>query len=790
MLQQPSFDLFRKSVNESIAPLVFITGSGLSKPAGLPDWRGLRDFVQSKLNQQYIHNASLNTSFSDPRYKRAERTNDYWDFFQLSQDILGRATYNGIIRETLDIDFGEIPGGYRKLFELEPRGVVTLNLDRVTGEAFAENNRGAVIPVYGSQIAQKWAVIRDEKSFLVYLHGHVHDHETWVLTSTELEKLRSSQGHGHFLKSMYLDYTVLFVGISADDIAISSPLVNLKEAGFSAPRVFWLTSRVDAQSDAWAKENDVQKISYKANSEAEHLATISQFVDQTKGAKSQSEKKIPPTIDARKHFGANIVERDPRKLANYDSEDVRTSLSNILAERLSGLSGDAVYDAFDNFCKEYRYPIQTKSFYKDGAPPDNVFFGYHLHFPELGSGNFGEAYSATNLQGEAVCIKVMHNSIVNNREMIGGFRRGGRSLSILTKHCVDGVVRIRETFEMPPTIVMDLVSGNSLQELFSELTSCPWHTKIRIVKEIAEIVSKCHKLPEMVLHRDIKPSNIMLEGLDYSDYHYTKLYVLDFDMSWHKNSSEKDIIFESRDDLGYLAPEQTDPSRAVTTRSAKVDSYGLGMTAFALFGGRHPAPGWTMAADWPQRVESVARQGYKLDWRCLPMRAARTVLEATRVEQADRLDFTSLARRFERMYPPSVGENENAPIDIIAEEVLAIIADGQKYVWDDIEDRGHVRFANGTSFFVEVENSQKSLQVKVRFEDTGAAVFQAKKQLLGEAKDLFDTINKRDEYRIKRTSIANSEVDLIASVSIGNSLAASKECAYAFQPSIDRLRRI
>lgn len=364
MLQQPSFDLFKKHVAESIAPLVLITGSGVSKPAGLSTWKELRAHVQNKLTQQYTHNTSLDTSFSDRRFKRAETTEDYWEFFQIAQDILGRATYNGIIREQLESPAASLPDSYRKLFELNPRGVVTLNLDRLTGEAFAEHTRSAVIPVYGSQIAQKWSVIRDEKSFLVYMHGHLHDHETWVLTTNELAKLTSAQAHSHFLKSIYLDFIVLFVGISADDIAISTPLVTLKEAGFSAPRVFWLTNRIDAQSDGWAKDHDVQKISYKANANSDHEKIIAEFVEQTKKAKSTAEKNIPPKIDIRKNFGGSIAERDPRKLANYDSEQVRRSLSNILGETLKDLQGDAVYDAFDNFCRDYRYPIQTKSFTK------------------------------------------------------------------------------------------------------------------------------------------------------------------------------------------------------------------------------------------------------------------------------------------------------------------------------------------------------------------------------------------------------------------------------------------
>ena len=790
MFAQPSFDLFKKSLKESIAPLVIVIGSGLSKAAGLPDWRGLRKNVQNQLDSLYVSKTSLDTSYSDPRHKKASITEDYWDFFQLARDILGQATYNGIIRGALETLEGEIPAGYTKIFELNPRGVVTLNLDNITGEAFAAHKLKSVIPIYGNQISKKWSVIRDEKSFLIYMHGHLHDHETWVLTKNELNNLLKEEGHSHFLKTMYLDYTVLFVGMSADDIAISSPLMKLKDSGFSAPRVFWLTNRLDSESDVWSRENDVQKILYKAINDAEHEQAISSFVDLVSKNVEEDLVKIPPAAALKKYFGDEIVERNPRKLANHESEVVRMSLSNILSERLNGLTGDAVYDAFDAFCRDYKYPIQTKSFYKDGSPPDNVFFGYRIVFPELGSGNFGEAYSATNADHENVCIKIMHSNIVNNREMIGGFRRGIRSMNILTKHAVSGVVPIRESFEMPPAIVMDLISGNSLQELFGNFGSIPWYVKIKIVGDIGEIISNCHKLPEMVLHRDVKPSNVMIDGLDYVDYDYIRLFVLDFDMSWHKNSSEKDIIFESRDDFGYLAPEQTDPSRLISTRSTKVDTYGLGMTAFALFGGKHPIAGWSMAADWEDRVKATTRQGYKLDWKCLPYRAARAIVDATKVDQSDRLDFISLFRRFEKLYGPASGQKLPAAIDLVTEELLALISDGQAYEWDDVQDRGRVAFSNGTSISLEVESNQHSLELGVRFSDSGSSVFKTRNQLLGEAKNAFEDSVRRLGYKLKRAVIAAGGIELCVSISAESSLEFSQNISLEFTPTVEKLRRI
>jgi len=237
-LQQPSHLLLKKAISESIAPLTIIIGSGLSKPAGLPDWKELRNSIQLQINNLYTTKTSADKSFVDPRFKRASNTSNYWEFFQLAKDILGTATFNGIIRNTLSVDEEQVPSGYQKLFELSPRGVITLNLDSITGQAFSQSNHRSIVPVYGFEIARKWQIITDEKPYLVYMHGHLHDHETWVLTQSELDRLLSTDGHRLFLSQIYMNHTVLFVGLSADDIAISSALLKLKSAGFAPPRLF------------------------------------------------------------------------------------------------------------------------------------------------------------------------------------------------------------------------------------------------------------------------------------------------------------------------------------------------------------------------------------------------------------------------------------------------------------------------------------------------------------------------------------------------------------------------
>ncbi|WP_083220137.1 protein kinase domain-containing protein [Hoeflea olei] len=790
IFKQPSHTLLKKAISESIAPLTIIAGSGLSKSGGLPDWSMLRREMQLSLNDLRSSKESMNPGFSDSRFKQASSTTDYWEFFQLSKDLLGRATYSGIVRSVLSPEFVNVPIGYRKLLELDPHGFATLNLDIYAGEAFAQHNRFPVIPIYGNEIARKWQIINDERPFLVYLHGHINDHQTWILTKDERDMLLSNEGHSLFLSQVYLNHTVIFVGLSAEDVALSAPLLRLRHAGFAPPRLFWLTTRTDSLSDQWARENDVQKINYKATDDAEHEQFINAFVEDVKKFNSRDNARVPPAVSATRNFGTIPKNMEPRDIALLECEEVRRTLSDLLTQELRSLSGEELYDAFEEFCRKYRYPIQTKSFYKDSVDPDNVFFGYKINFPELGSGNFGEAFQAREPSGKEVCLKIMHSNIVANREMIGGFRRGVRSMQILTKNKVEGVVPIVESFEMPPTIVMDLVSGNSIQEIFMFLHEFPWRAKVKIIADIGAIVDRCHKLPEMILHRDIKPSNIMLKGLDYDDYTYEEIYVLDFDMSWHKNSSEKDIVFESRDDFGYLAPEQTDPARRVSTRSTKVDSYGLAMTAFAVFGSLHPMAGWSMSNDWESKVRLVAKANYNLEWRCLPQRVARSIIDATRIDQDSRLEFSSFWRRFEKISGPAKGQTSSVPIDIVAEEIIAIVADGRSYRWDDVSDEGSVEFASGLKIEINVDVDQVSLVIGFRYMDHGARAHKSRNLLMGQAKGEIDQFSSVSNCRVKRANINNGTLDYILQVRAEKNLDYCKWVAKYILVPVDTLNKI
>ncbi len=398
---------------------------------------------------------------------------------------------------------------------LHPKGFVTLNLDKFAGEAMAALNPGKIVtPVYGLELAQKWEVIIDAPQYLVYLHGYLTDPSNWVLTQGALNDLLHSNAHQHFLFSLYSQHLVLFVGLGMDDIALSSRLLELKREGFRPPGLYWLTTRLDQATTKWANAHDVSLINYQAHTNEEHVTILAALADDLRRYLPQDD--VAPLPEKRPEIFDTIeAPSDPKALAQLDPETIRNVVSNRLQHVLSNAPQDQIYTRFQEFCRTYRFPL-NRAFFKDSDDEFNVWFGYKLNFPSLGRGNFGEVFHAYDKSGIDVAVKVLHENILNDTNMLGGFRRGVRSMRFLSEANIDGVVKIIDAFELPPTIVMDFVPGYTLQDALEAQPKMPWLVKLRIISKVTRIVYSSHCLHMTVMHRDLKPSNIMIRNLEFN----------------------------------------------------------------------------------------------------------------------------------------------------------------------------------------------------------------------------------------------------------------------------------
>lgn len=708
-------ELFRTAYAQRKAPLTLIVGSGLSAPAGLPTWPKLRKMLQAKADQQQQAANQFGQYLKGPKVSLLHKTDDLWLAFKLIKEILTPAVFEALVEEYLSPSDTTVPSSYTELMRLRPRGVLTLNLDSFAGDAMAQAHAGElIIPMYGKEIADRWNLIIGDRPHLVFLHGHLLNPSTWVMTHDDLTGLLASEGHRLFLQDTFMNNIVLFAGISADDIALSSRLIDLRAAGFTPKNLYWLTDRTDVDTESWAERNYVKLIRYAASSNTEHVAAIEKFVAGCL-AHLPPDPILPPIANPTYSSAEPI---SPEELSQRSPEEIRKTISAMLTDILSSSDQTSIYEAYREFCRTYNYPVHN-SFYRASGPGFDEWFGYKLIFPSIGRGNFGEVYSATDPQGELVAVKVMNENVFSNDDMLGGFRRGVRSMRIVNEYGLKGMVSFKEAFELPPTIIMPHVSGHSLEEAIDIRPDLSWLTKLKIGFRIGEIVASGHALVETILHRDLKPSNVMISNLEYDGEFDPEVVVLDFDMSWHKGSKEKDITFESRDDFGYLAPEQTISGAQYTARSTRVDSYGLGMTLYFMFGREAPRANEPLSGDWYSKILRACRTRYNGTWLSAPARLARLILRATAIEQPDRLDFASIVRELRDLELAVTNPTALINTEYWSEEVLSRVASSTPYVWDDGLAAGEIASVNGVTVRSAADIKGKAVEIKFQFMESG-----------------------------------------------------------------------
>ena len=238
---------------------------------------------------------------------------------------------------------------------------------------------------------------------------------------------------------------------------------------------------------------------------------------------------------------------------------------NQRAEAILSGGTQASYEAYEEFVRDHEELIHQACFVPI-RPNAYQLLGYQLH-EAIGEGAFGTVYRATDDRGSEVAVKVLHDKVRRNGEMLQSFRRGVRSMRILARHGVQGMVPYRKASEIPPLVVMDFVEGWNLQRAVEARVLEDWTSILRFSKALAQIIRDAHALPERVLHRDLRPPNIMLEGF-HGDGSPPRVVVLDFDLSWHLDAMEISIT-SAHSATGYLAPEQLVDLPGVSRRSRR-----------------------------------------------------------------------------------------------------------------------------------------------------------------------------------------------------------------------------
>lgn len=215
------------------------------------------------------------------------------------------------------------------------------------------------------------------------------------------------------------------------------------------------------------------------------------------------------------------------------------------------------------------------------SKPESLINGRYRVIRPLGEGGFAQVYEAEDLDlGRRVAIKILKDARVTSDENLLRFRREAMVLAKLVHPNIISVYSFDLLEDATPCIVMELLSGDSLQKLLSRDKKLESALAIRIFAQVCEGLSYAHSLG--VVHRDLSPQNIFLIGGEPSG----TVKIIDFGLS---RIIEDTTVQLTKTGLLIGNPPYMSPELAAGQKvDLRSDIYSLGCVIYESLCGRPP----------------------------------------------------------------------------------------------------------------------------------------------------------------------------------------------------------
>jgi serine/threonine-protein kinase len=207
---------------------------------------------------------------------------------------------------------------------------------------------------------------------------------------------------------------------------------------------------------------------------------------------------------------------------------------------------------------------------------------------KIGEGGFGAVFEGKQLAtGRPVALKILHPHSVADSTVVARFRREAEACSQLRNPHTVTIYDFDQTEDGTLYLAMELVRGESLQEIQHRDGVIEPTRALCILDQVAEALGEAHD--KGIVHRDMKPENIMVERHGEADF----VKVLDFGIAKILSGDGSKIIpaltaiGQTVGTLEFMSPEQL-RGKALDGRS---DIYALGMVAYEMLTGQLPFKG-------------------------------------------------------------------------------------------------------------------------------------------------------------------------------------------------------
>jgi Tol biopolymer transport system component len=205
---------------------------------------------------------------------------------------------------------------------------------------------------------------------------------------------------------------------------------------------------------------------------------------------------------------------------------------------------------------------------------------------QIGVGGMGEVYQAHDSKlGRDVAIKVLPEAFAHDGDRLARFQREAKMLAALNHPNIATIYGLEQSGGTS-YLVMELVSGETLQERIKRGGPVPIEEALAIARQMAEALEAAHE--RGIIHRDLKPANVKVtpEGkVKVLDFGLAKAFADDasvVDMSNSPTLSQaatmQGVILGT---AAYMSPEQA-RGRSVDKRT---DIWAFGVVLYELLTG-------------------------------------------------------------------------------------------------------------------------------------------------------------------------------------------------------------
>lgn len=218
----------------------------------------------------------------------------------------------------------------------------------------------------------------------------------------------------------------------------------------------------------------------------------------------------------------------------------------------------------------------------------------------LGEGGMGCVYEAVRVEdGSHVALKLINNSHPSDSEL-SRFQREAKAVSLAqfqrevtavsavdTEHIVRMLDSGKDPKSNAPYLVMELLAGESLQQLLDRTGPLEPDTVLRIAAQVCRGLGQAHAAG--VIHRDIKPANLFLARGEAGEI---VVKIVDFGIAKIRKELMSTGLSTSLTAAGgligtvaYMSPEQAQDSKKIDFRT---DLWSLGVVLYRALSGKVP----------------------------------------------------------------------------------------------------------------------------------------------------------------------------------------------------------